>query len=72
MKVAITFPWKSRLDLLLVAQGLAPSREKARALILAGRVRWATSGSTRPGESRGRGGGGRGSGRAIPTSRAAA
>ena len=29
---------KSRLDLLLVSRGLAPSREKAQALILAGRV----------------------------------
>ena len=29
---------KARVDLLLVAQGLAPSREKARALILAGEV----------------------------------
>jgi 23S rRNA (cytidine1920-2'-O)/16S rRNA (cytidine1409-2'-O)-methyltransferase len=29
---------KSRLDLLLVARGLAPTREKAQALILAGRV----------------------------------
>ncbi len=31
-------PWKTRLDLLLVARGLAASRERARALILAGRV----------------------------------
>jgi len=30
---------KSRLDLLLVARGLAPTRERARALILAGHVR---------------------------------
>jgi 23S rRNA (cytidine1920-2'-O)/16S rRNA (cytidine1409-2'-O)-methyltransferase len=30
---------RSRLDLLLVARGLAPSRERARALILAGQVR---------------------------------
>jgi len=30
---------KSRLDVLLVARGLAPSRERARALILAGHVR---------------------------------
>jgi 23S rRNA (cytidine1920-2'-O)/16S rRNA (cytidine1409-2'-O)-methyltransferase len=30
---------KSRLDLLLVERGLAPSRERARALILAGQVR---------------------------------
>ena len=29
---------KSRLDLLLVARGLAPTREKAQALILAGLV----------------------------------
>ncbi|MGA9061192.1 MAG: TlyA family RNA methyltransferase [Terracidiphilus sp.] len=33
-----TRPEKSRLDLLLVERGLAPSRERARALILAGRV----------------------------------
>ena len=33
-----TRPGKTRLDLLLVARGLAPSRERARALILAGRV----------------------------------
>ena len=29
---------KSRLDVVLVARGLAPTREKAQALILAGRV----------------------------------
>ena len=29
---------KTRLDVLLVERGLAPSRERARALILAGRV----------------------------------
>src|SRR5689334_6541284 len=29
---------KSRLDLLLVARGLAPTRERAQAMILAGRV----------------------------------
>ena len=29
---------KSRLDLLLVARGLAPTREKAQAMILSGRV----------------------------------
>jgi 23S rRNA (cytidine1920-2'-O)/16S rRNA (cytidine1409-2'-O)-methyltransferase len=32
-------PRKTRLDLLLVERGLVPSRERARALILAGRVR---------------------------------
>jgi len=32
-------PGKSRLDLLLVARGLAPSRARAEALVLAGRVR---------------------------------
>ncbi|MGB6724064.1 MAG: S4 domain-containing protein, partial [Terracidiphilus sp.] len=31
-------PRKMRLDLLVVERGLAPSRERARALILAGRV----------------------------------
>jgi 23S rRNA (cytidine1920-2'-O)/16S rRNA (cytidine1409-2'-O)-methyltransferase len=30
---------RTRLDLLLVERGLAPSRERARALILAGQVR---------------------------------
>jgi 23S rRNA (cytidine1920-2'-O)/16S rRNA (cytidine1409-2'-O)-methyltransferase len=34
----ISRPAKTRIDLLLVARGLAPSRERARALILAGRV----------------------------------
>lgn len=34
----MTGPAKSRLDLLLVDRNLAPSRERARALILAGRV----------------------------------
>jgi 23S rRNA (cytidine1920-2'-O)/16S rRNA (cytidine1409-2'-O)-methyltransferase len=33
-----TRPGKTRIDLLLVARGLTPSRERARALILAGRV----------------------------------
>ncbi|MGH9746586.1 MAG: TlyA family RNA methyltransferase [Candidatus Acidiferrales bacterium] len=32
-------PGKSRLDVLLVARGLAPSRERAQALLLAGQVR---------------------------------
>ena len=31
-------PVKTRIDLLLVERGLVPSRERARALILAGRV----------------------------------
>jgi len=35
---AKTRPEKTRLDVLLVERGLAPSRERARALILAGRV----------------------------------
>jgi 23S rRNA (cytidine1920-2'-O)/16S rRNA (cytidine1409-2'-O)-methyltransferase len=34
-----TKPGKERLDLLLVAQGLAPSRERAQALVLAGQIR---------------------------------
>jgi 23S rRNA (cytidine1920-2'-O)/16S rRNA (cytidine1409-2'-O)-methyltransferase len=34
-----TKPGKERLDLLLLAQGLAPSRERAQALVLAGQVR---------------------------------
>ncbi len=36
--VGKTRPGKTRLDLLLVEQGFVPSRERARALILAGRV----------------------------------
>ncbi len=32
-------PGKERLDVLLVAQGLAPSRERAQALVLAGQIR---------------------------------
>ena len=31
---------KKRLDVLMVEQGLAPSREKAKALIMAGQVYW--------------------------------
>ena len=38
MRSAKSRPLKSRLDLLLVERGLAASRERARALILAGRV----------------------------------
>ncbi len=34
-----TKPGKERLDLLLVAQGLVPSRERAQALVLAGQIR---------------------------------
>ena len=34
----MTSPAKTRIDLLLVERGLAPSRERARALILAGRL----------------------------------
>jgi 23S rRNA (cytidine1920-2'-O)/16S rRNA (cytidine1409-2'-O)-methyltransferase len=34
-----TKPGKERLDLLIVAQGLAPSRERAQALVLAGQIR---------------------------------
>src|ERR1700733_7145739 len=34
-----TKPGKERIDLLLVAQGLAPSRERAQALVLAGQIR---------------------------------
>ena len=36
---ALTVAARTRLDLLLVERGLAPSRERARALILAGHVR---------------------------------
>lgn len=42
---------KSRLDLLLVARGLAPSRERARALILAGHVTVAGQPVTKAGTS---------------------
>src|SRR4051812_36454336 len=40
---------KTRLDLLLVARGLAPTRERARALILAGDVRVADRAVTKAG-----------------------
>src|SRR5690348_13493992 len=40
---------KKRLDVLLVERGLAPSREKAQALILAGKVRVEGQGSLKPG-----------------------
>jgi len=42
---------KSRLDLLLVEQGLAPSREQARRLIMAGEVRVDGQVSDKPGRS---------------------
>jgi 23S rRNA (cytidine1920-2'-O)/16S rRNA (cytidine1409-2'-O)-methyltransferase len=41
---------KKRLDILLVERGLAPSREKAQALILAGKVRVEGQGSVKPGQ----------------------
>jgi 23S rRNA (cytidine1920-2'-O)/16S rRNA (cytidine1409-2'-O)-methyltransferase len=44
-------PPKSRLDLLLVDRGLVPSRERARALILAGRVLIAEQKIDKPGAS---------------------
>ena len=31
---------KERLDVLVVSRGLAPSREKAKAIIMAGNVHW--------------------------------
>jgi 23S rRNA (cytidine1920-2'-O)/16S rRNA (cytidine1409-2'-O)-methyltransferase len=42
---------KKRLDVLLVERGLAPSREKAQAMILAGEVTAAKSKATKPGQS---------------------
>jgi 23S rRNA (cytidine1920-2'-O)/16S rRNA (cytidine1409-2'-O)-methyltransferase len=39
LTVTKTRPTRGRLDLLLVERGLAPSRERARALVLAGQVR---------------------------------
>lgn len=44
-----TKPGKERLDVLLVERGLAPSRERARALLLAGQVRVAGARSDKPG-----------------------
>src|SRR3954454_11992281 len=41
---------KKRLDCLLVERGSAPSREKAQALILAGKVRVQGQGSVKPGQ----------------------
>jgi 23S rRNA (cytidine1920-2'-O)/16S rRNA (cytidine1409-2'-O)-methyltransferase len=42
-------PGKERLDVLLVERGLAPSRERARALLLAGQVRVAGALADKPG-----------------------
>lgn len=42
-------PGKERLDLLLVERGLAPSREKARAMLLAGQVRVSGGLADKPG-----------------------
>lgn len=42
---------KKRLDVLLVERGLAPSREKAQAMILAGEVTAARSKANKPGQS---------------------
>lgn len=44
-----TAPAKTRIDLLLVARGLAPTREKARALLMAGEVRVGDRAVTKPG-----------------------
>src|SRR5215211_3434561 len=41
---------KKRLDTLLVERNLAPSREKAQALILAGKVRVSGESSVKPGQ----------------------
>src|SRR5271163_2823211 len=38
-KVSLKKPGKERIDLLIVERGLAPSRERAQALLLAGQVR---------------------------------
>jgi 23S rRNA (cytidine1920-2'-O)/16S rRNA (cytidine1409-2'-O)-methyltransferase len=46
-----TKPGKSRLDVLMVERNLAPSREKAQALILAGQVRVNGQKSEKPGTS---------------------
>jgi 23S rRNA (cytidine1920-2'-O)/16S rRNA (cytidine1409-2'-O)-methyltransferase len=48
---AMSSPPKTRLDLLLVDRGLVPSRERARALILAGRVLVAEQKIDKPGTS---------------------
>jgi 23S rRNA (cytidine1920-2'-O)/16S rRNA (cytidine1409-2'-O)-methyltransferase len=42
-------PGKERLDVLLVERGLAPSRERARAILLAGQVRVAGAPADKPG-----------------------
>jgi 23S rRNA (cytidine1920-2'-O)/16S rRNA (cytidine1409-2'-O)-methyltransferase len=42
-------PGKERLDVLLVQRGLAPSRERARAMLLAGQVRVAGAPADKPG-----------------------
>lgn len=42
-------PGKERLDVLIVERGLAPSREKARALLLAGQVRVSGVSADKPG-----------------------
>lgn len=46
MKIALT---KTRIDVLLVERGLAPTREKARALLMAGQVRVGERPVTKPG-----------------------
>lgn len=46
---------KARLDVLLMERGLAPSREKAQALLLAGQVRVDGQPATKPGSQIGRG-----------------
>ncbi|HKQ88056.1 MAG TPA: S4 domain-containing protein, partial [Candidatus Acidoferrales bacterium] len=42
-------PGKERLDVLLVERGLAPSRERAQAILLAGQVRVAGAPADKPG-----------------------
>ena len=52
--VAMSGPAKMRVDVLLVERGLVPSRERARALILAGRVLVQEQKIDKPGTNRGR------------------
>ena len=61
----------TRLDVWLAEQGLAESREKAQALVMAGRVRVDGRPATKPGTRRARGRRGRG-GRRVPGTSVAA